>query len=420
MNKHDSERISGLLEVAGFLPASSANDADIIIVNTCAVRENAVKRLKGYVRSLGKPKKRGAVIGIAGCVAQIEKERLLKEIPFVDFVFGPDEIDDLLTFVSEAINGRRTVATEFDTRFFASELPSKRETPHHAWLLITKGCDNFCTYCVVPYARGKMVSRKREDIIEEAKKLFDSGVLDVTLIGQNVNAYGKDIYGKTHFINILEKIADIGFRKVSFATSHPADFKDELIDLMASRENISKQLHLPVQSGSNRVLKRMNRGYTRERYLEIVEKVRKIPNLSLTTDIIVGFPGETENDFNETIELIEIASFDQVFTFMFSPRPFTEASKYKDQIPEEIKKERFKILTEKVKEVNLKQNLKLVGNAIDAIIEGKSKTRGFIQARTEAGKIVLFKNGYHRIGEKVRVLIKEAGPHHLVGELIKD
>lgn len=417
MNKHDSERIAGLLEVSGLLPSEDEFGADLIVINTCAVRENAVKRLKGYIRSLGKPKKKGAIIGVGGCVAQIEGERILSDIPFVDFVFGPDEIDEIPFLVEKALKGKKATAVDFDSEFFASSLPARRESQYHAWLSITKGCDNFCTYCVVPYARGPMVSRRKEDILSEARKLLEEGVRDVTLLGQNVNAYGKDIYGRSEFVSLLSEISKLGFRKVSFATSHPADFQKELVELIAERKNISRQLHLPVQSGSNKVLERMKRRYTREEYLQIVGEVRRIPDISLTTDIIVGFPGETEEDFEKTIELIKEASFDHVYTFIFSPRPFAEASTYEDQVPEEVKKERFERLTRIVKETSLKQNLKYVGREVEAVVEGKSKTRGLTQARTDSGKVILFKGEAKKPGEKVKLLVKDAGPYHLLGEL---
>lgn len=417
MNKHDSERIAGLLEVSGFLPAFSEEEADIIVINTCAVRENAVRRLKGYVRSLGRPKKRGAIVGVGGCVAQIEKEKLLKEIPFVDFVFGPDELDEIPDLIEAALRGERKLAAKLKKDFFASTLPQKREVSYHSWLAITKGCDNFCSYCVVPYARGSMVSRPYEDILREAASLIEDGVLDVTLLGQNVNAYGKDIYGKHFFVELLKDISKLGFRKVSFATSHPADFQDELVEVLAENENISRQLHLPVQSGSNRVLARMKRRYTRERYLEIAEKIRQIPGISLTTDVIVGFPGETEQDFEETVELIKEVSFDHVYTFIFSPRPLAEASNYPDQVPEEVRKERFQRLVEVVRETCLKQNRKLIGKEIEAVVEGKSRTRNLTQARTKAGKVILFENGSKKPGEKVRLVVTDAGPYHLVGRI---
>lgn len=418
MNKHDSERMAGILKSLGFLETENPEDADVIIINTCAVRENAVKRLKGYVRSLGKPKKKGALIGIAGCVAEVEKDKLLKELPFVDFIFGPDRIDELPELIALATKGKKDLRFGFKEGFFASNLPAEREEKHHAWVAITKGCDNYCTYCIVPYARGRLVSRKLESVLNELENLKKEGVLDVTLLGQNVNAYGKDIYEEPRFVELLKKTAEMDFRRVSFATSHPADFQDELVFLIKEYENISRQLHLPVQSGSNKILKRMRRGYTRERYLEIAEKVRSIQDLSLTTDIIVGFPGETDEDFEDTINLIKEVQFDHVFTFIFSPRPGTEASRYNDQVPEEVKKERFEKLVEVVKEVALKQNLKLVGKIVDAVVEGKSKTGGFIQARTESGKVILFKDRSSSVGKRLKLRVREAGPYHLVGELV--
>lgn len=418
MNKHDSERMAGLLETLGFTPALTEQEADIILINTCAVRENAVRRLKGYIRSLGKPKRRGALIGVAGCVAQIEREKLLSEIPFIDFVFGPDEIDLLPELIADAQKGNRRAAAEFKPEFFASSLPAKRETGHHAWLAITKGCDNYCSYCVVPYARGTLVSRPFEEVLGEAERLKAEGISDITLLGQNVNAYGRDIYGQPRFVELLEATAGLGFRRVSFATSHPADFQPELVNLISKFKNISRQLHLPVQSGSDRILARMKRRYTRGDYLKIVKLIREIPDISLTTDIIVGFPGETEADFEQTLDLIEKAEFDHVFTFIFSPRPFAEASSYPDQVPDEVKKERFNRLVQIVKEVSLRRNRRLIGSNVEAVVEGASRTRGYIQARTEGGKVILFRGRDIVPGQTVRLVVKDAGPYHLVGDIL--
>jgi len=418
MNKHDSERMAGFLESLGFIPALSEQEADIILINTCAVRENAVRRLKGYIRSLGKPKRRGALIGVAGCVAQIVKEKLLNEIPFVDFVFGPDEIDLLPELIADAQKGKRRAAAEFKPGFFASNLPLKRESGHRAWLAITKGCDNFCSYCVVPYARGTLISRPFEKVLSESELFRAEGVCDITLLGQNVNAYGRDLYGQPRFVELLEAVASLGFRRVSFATSHPADFQPELVGLISKFKNITRQLHLPVQSGSDRILSRMKRRYTRDHYLEIVRLVRKIPDISLTTDVIVGFPGETEADFEQTLDLIEKAEFDHVFTFIFSPRPFAEASGYPDQVPDEVKKERFNRLVQIVKEVSLRRNRSLIGKNVEAVVEGVSKTRGYLQARTEGGKVILFRGKNLIPGETVRLVVKDAGPYHLVGDIL--
>lgn len=420
MNKHDSQRMAGLLQSLGLLEVSNPEEADIILINTCAVRENAVKRLKGYVQSLGVPKRKGAVIGIAGCVAEVEKEKLLQELPFVDFVFGPDMIDELPQLIAEAKKGERKVKSGFKNDFFASHLPHPLERNFHAWVAITKGCDNYCSYCIVPYARGRLVSRSMEDVLNELRELKDIGVCDITLLGQNVNAYGKDLYGKPRFAELLEQAAKLGFRRIAFATSHPADFEDRLPELMIEHENISRQLHLPVQSGSNRVLEKMRRGYTREHYLEVAEKVRRVPGLSLTTDVIVGFPGETEEDFEETLQLIKEAQFDHVFTFIFSPRPGTAAAGFPDQIPDEIKKERFERLTETVREVALKQNLKLIGSVVEAVVEGEAKTGSYLQARTDSGKVILFKDRDVSSGKRLYLLVREAGPYHLVGEVVSE
>lgn len=416
MNKHDSERIAGYLSAVGFTPVESPDEADVVVINTCAVRENAVKRLKGYIRSLG----RNRLIAVGGCVAQVEKERLLRETDMVQIVFGPDDIEFLPQLIGRARRGSKQVKTEFREDFFASQLPSLREKPYAAWLAITKGCDNYCTYCIVPFARGKMRSRLPEDILEEAERLRQEGVIEITLLGQNVNSYGTDIAGQRLFGQLLEQIARMGFERVGFATSHPRDFDFEIVDVVARYPNISRQIHIPVQSGSNRILKLMNRGYTRERYIELADYIReRVPDAAITTDVMVGFPGETDRDFADTLDIIRRVGFEHVFTFIFSPRPGTEAARMENQVPEEVKKERFDELVRLVKQVALEKNRKLVGQVVEAIVEGPAPKGDLTAGRTPAGRVVLFRNGGHQPGDRIRVKVEEAGPYHLTGTVLE-
>lgn len=417
MNKHDSERIAGYLTALGHTLVSSPDEAEAVIINTCAVRENAVKRLKGYIRSLG----RGRIIAVGGCVAQVEKEQLIRENDMVDVVFGPDNIEFLPELLEQAYHGKKGVRTEFREEFFASSLPSLREKPHSAWIAITKGCDNFCTYCIVPFARGRMSSRPFEDILAEARRLREEGVKEVTLLGQNVNSYGVDLTGEKMFGQLLEQVAELGFERVSFATSHPRDFDFDMVDVIARHQNISRQIHIPIQSGSNRILELMNRGYTRERYIELADYIRRVvPGAAITTDIMVGFPGETEEDFEDTLDIVRRVAFEHVFTFIFSPRPGTAAAKMADQVPEEVKKERFNRLVDLVKQTALEKNRTLVGQVVDAIVEGPAPKGDLMAGRTETGRVVLFKNGGHKPGERVRVRVRDAGPYHLTGTLVNE
>lgn len=416
MNKHDSERIIGYLESLGNSTVDSPHGADLIIVNTCAVRERAVERLKGYINSFGDEKRRGALIAVAGCVAQVEKEELYNKLPFVDIVFGPDDIDLLPQLIAEAMEDKKASSTEFKKGAFASVLPASREKPFHAWMAVTKGCNNFCSYCIVPYARGNLESRTFEDIIKEAKKIKDERVVEVTLLGQNVNSYGKDLYGKPKFAELLAEISAMGFKRVSFATSHPRDLNEEIMDVIAENKNISRQVHLPIQSGSTKILRMMHRGYTQQDYLTKVKKLKdKIEDISITTDIMVGFPGETENDFNETLKVIKEVQFDQAYTFIYSPRPKTKAQKMDGKVSEEVKKRRFEVLVEELKKVTLEKNKREIGSIVEAIVEGKSKKGNKISGRTEKGKVILFEENNTFPGDIVKVKVKQAGPHHLCG-----
>jgi tRNA-2-methylthio-N6-dimethylallyladenosine synthase len=419
MNKHDSERIAGLLLAHGF-EAAPLERADVIILNTCAVREHAVERVAGYVNSLGSHKKRGALIAVGGCVAAAEKEALFSRSRLIDIVFGPDDIYRLPALIEEARGGAPVVAGGGADDFFASDLPVRRDEWFRAWIAITKGCDNFCSYCIVPHVRGREKSRQFDDILAEVDAAVADGVREVFLLGQNVNSYGRDLYGEPQFARLLAAVAERGPRRVRFATSHPRDFSRDIIDVIATHENVCPQVHLPIQSGSSRILELMNRHYTKEQYLEKALAIReRIPEAGISTDIIVGFPGETEEDFEETLDVVRTVQFDQVYTFIFSPRPFTKAASMPDETPAESKAERFARLTALVKEITLERNEKLVGKNVEVLVEGPVKRGKGVTGRAPDGRVVTIAHAYEP-GELVTVRITGAGPHHLVGEPVRE
>lgn len=414
MNKHDSERIAGLLVDEGHEPAS-LEDADLIVVNTCAVREHAVNRLVGYVNSLGRAKRRGALIAVGGCVAAAERERLLERSRFIDIVFGPDDIARLPELVERVLGGSPVVETDADASFFASDLPAERQEPHRAWVSITKGCDNFCSYCIVPYVRGRERSRPVERVVEEVRRAVAEGAAEVVLLGQNVNSYGRDLYGQPRFAELLALVAEAGPARVRFATSHPKDFTREIVEVMEAHENVCPQVHLPAQSGSTRVLQSMNRGYSREQYLEKVALIReRLPEAAISTDLIVGFPGETEEDFEATVSLVREVSFDQCFCFIYSPRPMTKAASMDDPTPREVKAERFARLVETARAAALARNERLVGVEVEVLVDGLSKDGAGASGRARDGRVVNL-SGMYLAGTFVRAVVVAAGPHHLAG-----
>ncbi|MEN6430866.1 MAG: tRNA (N6-isopentenyl adenosine(37)-C2)-methylthiotransferase MiaB [Coriobacteriales bacterium] len=394
MNKHDSERIAGVLEDAlGLLPAESPQEADVVVFNTCAVREGAEERLRGQVSSLkaAKTVDPDVIIAVGGCIGQRDGETLLSYLPHVDVVFGTQNIDHLPLLIASAHATRSPVVERLDeSSTFASDLPAVRESSWHAWLPITVGCDNFCTYCVVPYVRGRERSRAFEDIVAEAERLVGDGVLEITLLGQNVNSYGRDRYGEPRFAEVLRAVARTGVKRVRFVTSHPKDLSDATIEVMASEPAVCNYLHLPVQSGSNRVLTAMNRHYTREQYLALVERLYgALPDLALSTDVIVGFPGETPEDFADTLDLVKRCRFDQAFTFLYSPRRGTPAATMSDQVASDVAQERFERLVEAVQASAKLKNEALLGTVQEVLIEGASKRDPrALAGRTASNKVV--------------------------------
>lgn len=381
MNKHDSERVSGLLEEFGSVSVDTIEEADVVVFMTCCVREAADVRLRGQVETMknyplreGSPLKQ-RVIAIGGCIGQRDGQGLIDDMPHVTTVFGTHNLDALPHLISSALTEHTSQAQILDsTDSFWSDLPSVREHAWSAWLPITMGCNNFCTYCIVPYVRGREKSRPIEEIEAEAKTLVADGVKEITLLGQNVNSYGRDLYGQPRFADVLEKVAGTGVRYLRYATSHPKDLTDEVISKFATLDCVAPALHLPAQSGSNRILKAMNRRYTREHYLELVRKVREAcPDIALSTDIIVGFPGETEEDFQDTYDLVKEVGYSQVFTFIYSKREGTPAARMEDDTPHEVIQERFERLVNLVQEKAYERNQLDADAVVEVLVESLNK-----------------------------------------------
>ena len=378
MNLHDSERVSGLLDSCGCLLVSSPEEADIVIFMTCCVREAADTRLYGQCsscKSLPSSPSGKRVVAVGGCIAQRDGEGLLTNLDNVDVVFGTHSIAHVAELIAEAFeDGGRHVRCEKHDTGAATELPWKRETQYHAWVPIMTGCNNFCSYCIVPYVRGREKSRPMDEIVDEVSGLVRQGVRSVTLLGQNVNSYGRDAEGKPRFAELLRRVGDTGVERIYFTSSHPKDLLPETIDAMAEVPAVMPQLHLAVQSGSNRILKAMNRRYTREQYLELLASAReKIPGLAVTTDIIVGFPGETEEDFDQTVSLVDEAGFAQAFTFIYSKRAGTPAAEMIDDTPREVIQRRFDRLVHHVEDSAFAFNQNALGVVVPMLIEGTSK-----------------------------------------------
>ncbi|MDI3256313.1 MAG: tRNA (N6-isopentenyl adenosine(37)-C2)-methylthiotransferase MiaB [Kyrpidia sp.] len=423
MNEHDSEIMAGMLREMGYRPAGSVDEADLILFNTCAVRENAEDKVFGEIGRL-KPLKRRhpeLLLGLCGCMAQEEKVRhfVRDTFPYVDLVFGTHNLHLLPELVVQAMASQETVFAVWDRPGQVVEnLPKLRKEGVKAWVNIQYGCNKYCTYCIVPFTRGRERSRLPEDVVAEVEQLAAEGFKEVTLLGQNVNDYGLDL-GTVDFADLLRRVAKVGgIQRVRFTTSNPWNFTDKLIDAVASEEAICEHVHLPVQSGNNRILKRMNRGYTREAYLELVERIRaKIPGVSLTTDIIVGFPGESEEDFQDTLDLVREVKFDNAFTFLYSRRPGTAAARMKDETPPEEKKDRLRRLNELQAAISREYHEKLVGKAVEVLVEGESKTNPDVLAgRTRTNRLVLFRGPRTLIGRLTPVRIVEAQTWLLWGE----
>ncbi|MET9328581.1 tRNA (N6-isopentenyl adenosine(37)-C2)-methylthiotransferase MiaB [Tsukamurella sp. NPDC003166] len=432
MNVHDSERLSGLLEDAGYVRAEGDQQADLVVFNTCAVRENADNKLYGNLSHLAPIKKErpGMQIAVGGCLAQKDRGTVVKKAPWVDVVFGTHNIGSLPTLLERARhNEKAEVEIKEALDAFPSTLPARRESAYAGWVSISVGCNNTCTFCIVPSLRGKEVDRRPGDILAEVQALVDQGVSEVTLLGQNVNAYGVNFadpeLGRDRgaFADLLRACGRIeGLERVRFTSPHPAEFTDDVIDAMAETPNICPQLHMPLQSGSDRVLKEMRRSYRSTKFLGILDRVRaKIPHAAITTDIIVGFPGETEEDFRATLDVVEKARFSSAFTFQYSIRPGTPAADLPDQLPKAIVQERYMRLIELQERITLEENQKQVGRTVELLValgEGrKDAETKRMSGRARDGRLVHFagREGI-RPGDVVEVEITGAAPHHLVAD----
>ena len=425
MNEHDSENIKAILEEMSFTEIDDMEKADFILLNTCAIRENAHNKVFGYLGRIKhlKESRPDVIAGICGCMAQEEVivDEIKNKYKWLDLVFGTHNIYNLPNLLNEIIQNKQQEIEVFSVEGDVIEnIPVKRDSKYKAWINIMYGCDKFCTYCIVPYTRGKQRSRKKEHILKEVEDLVQNGYQEVTLLGQNVNAYGKDLSDEYYMENLLEDVAKTGIKRVRFITSHPWDFTDNMIDVIAKYDNIMPYIHLPLQSGSNDVLKKMGRRYTKESYLELVSKMKeKIPNLALTTDIIVGFPGETEQDFNETLEVVDKCEYDSAFTFIFSPRVGTPAAKMEDNVSMEEKNRRLQLLNEKVNEYALKNNQKYLHKIVPVLLEGYSDKEGSLMGYTDTMKLVNVKADSKYLGKIVPVEIEEIKTWSLDGKIVE-
>lgn len=423
-NVSDSEIIMGMLQEMGYEKAVSKDDADVIIFNTCAVREGAELKVFGNLGALKhrKSKEPNLIIGVCGCMMQQEAnaEEVKKKYKHIDLVFGTHSLYYFPSLFMDVLNEKRVIDVKDTDGSIAEGYPVKRSEPPLAWVSVMYGCNNFCSYCIVPYVRGRERSRTKEAVIKEVSELAKEGYKEITLLGQNVNSYGKDLYDDYSFADLLSDVCRIdGVERVRFMTSHPKDISDSLIETMAREKKICKQLHLPVQAGNNRVLESMNRKYTKEEYLEKIEKIKKaMPDITLTTDIIVGFPGETKEEFSDTLDILKKVRYDTIFSFIYSKRPGTPAASWEDVISPEEKKDCFNRLLKVQDEISLEKNISLKGRTLTVLTEGYSKTDSTVlTGRTEGGKIVNFKGDSSLIGKLVPIKITDVRTWSLIGEL---
>ena len=426
MNEHDGENIEALLVFLGFSKVDRYEDADLVLLNTCSIRENAHNKAFGMLGRLKhlKEEKKNLIVGLCGCMAQESGvvEKILRDYKWVNFVFGTHNMYQLPEIIDKAIEENKQQIEVFSREGDLIEgLPVLRVNNYKAYVNIIYGCNKFCTYCIVPYTRGRERSRLKEDVLAEVKKLVDDGYKEVTLLGQNVNAYGKDIYDDYTMANLLEDVAKMGIPRIRFTTSHPWDFTDEMIDVIAEYPNIMPSVHLPVQSGSSRILKLMGRRYTRESYLELFHKIKdKVPGVSISTDIIVGFPGETEEDFQETLSLVRECQYDNAFTFVFSKREGTPACRLADPVSQEEKEERLQRLNEVVNTYFLENNKKLVGKEVEVLVEGISEKKHMYYGYTDTNKLINFSSKKELTpGDLVMVKVSEAKTWSLDGEAVE-
>ena len=423
MNEHDSERMAGMLEAEGYAKAAAPDQADVVVFNTCCIREKADTRLYGTLGHMKaiKDTRPGMRIVVGGCLAQKDKDLIQRKAPYVDVVLGTHNLASLPRLLRQADESPAFEILE-QTEVFPSALPARRSSPWHAWVSISIGCNNSCTFCIVPAVRGVEVSRRLGDIVSEVERLTSDGVIEVTLLGQNVNSYGRDLDGTPMFSRLLRALDEIeALQRVRFTSPHPKDFRSDTVAAMAECRSVCEHIHLPVQSGSSRVLKAMKRAYTRESYLQKVRDVRAaIPGVAVTTDIIVGFPGETEADFQDTLDLVEEARYDAAYMFQYSPRPMTEAADLPNQISKEVVQERFDRLVALQERLSFESNLADVGRTHEVLVEGMSKKDpSRLTGRTRTNKLVHFADDGAREGSLRTVRISAAHPHHLDAEVVE-
>lgn len=428
MNVHDSERLAGLLEAAGYVAAPEGEDADVVVFNTCAVRENADNRLYGNLSHLvpAKEKNPQMQIAVGGCLAQKDQDTIVEKAPWVDVVFGTHNIGSLPVLLERArIEQEAQVEIYESLEVFPSTLPARRDSDFSAWVAISVGCNNTCTFCIVPSLRGKEKDRRPGDILAEIETLVAQGVVEITLLGQNVNAYGVEFGEPGAFASLLRATGEIaGLERVRFTSPHPRDFTDDVIDAMAQTPNVMPQLHMPLQSGSDRILQAMRRSYRRDRYLGIIEKVRAaMPHAAITTDIIVGFPGETEEDFEQTLDLVEQARFTSAFTFQYSPRPGTPAAVMENQVEPSVVTDRYQRLVARINDISWEANRALVGSEVEVLVathEGrKDGVTNRVSGRARDNRLVhvgITEGQVIKPGDFVSARITYAAPHHLIAD----
>ena len=423
MNLHESEKLAGILQTLGYVKTGDEKDADIVVFNTCCIRENAEKKAEGNIGALKKLKrdKKDLIIAVGGCMTQQPgyAEKLIAEFPFIDIVFGTHNLENFAELIVERTESKKhVVSVDFKEGKIIENTPKARSSFPNGWVNITYGCDNFCTYCIVPYVRGRERSRAPEEILKECEQLVLSGYKEITLLGQNVNSYGRDS-GNINFASLIRKVSAIdGDFRLRFMTNHPKDLTEDMVKAIAESSKTARSVHLPVQAGSDRILKLMNRHYTREEYLEKIALLRKyMPDIAITTDIMVGFPTETDDDFNDTVSLVKEVKFSGAFTFIYSPRSGTPAAKMEGQIPEEVSKVRIIKLIDLQNSINREQSRAYIGKEIKVLCEGYDDKKKKYLGRDTYGRMAYF-TGKNLIGKFVKVKITKAGGISLLGELV--
>ncbi len=425
MNGHDSEKMHGILDQMGYEETPHMEEADLLLINTCCVRETAENKVYGLLGQLRKikDKKPQMIIGVGGCMTQVEEtaRHIKRRYPYVNLVFGTGSLHRLPGLIAGAASGRETLVDQCRPEGIIEGIPAKRQSGLKAWVPVIYGCDNFCTYCIVPHVRGRERSRRPGDVLEEIKDLADRGYREVTLLGQNVNSYGRDLGGGYGFADLLKDADRIeGLYRIRFMTSHPRDFTANLIDMIKDTVKVCEHFHIPVQSGSNRILRAMNRGYDRDYYLRLVERIRQqIPGAAITSDIMVGFPGETEEDFQDTMDIVERVRFDAAFTFVYNRRKGTPADRMPGHLPDEEKSRRIEALIRRQNEISLEKNIEEAGRVHQVLIEGVSKTNpDLVGGRTRTNKLVFLPGREEDTGKMVYVKIVGGTLTYLEGEVL--